>query len=75
MQAQAEHSNRAALANPCQASVVLQTHFSGPFSLLPILFNIDTTSETPSLNNSTVLRPRSVPVATTYAALRIDQSD
>ena len=55
MQAQAESSNRTALANPCRASVLLQTHLSGPFSLLPILFNIDMTSETPSLDNSTVL--------------------
>ena len=53
-QAQAEPSNTAH-ANSCRASVVLQTHTSGPFSLLPILFNVNTTSEVPSLDNSTVL--------------------
>ena len=53
-QVQAECSNTAC-ANSCRASVVLQTYSSGSFSLLPILFNVYTTSEAPSLNNSTVL--------------------
>ena len=106
-QAKAERSNTVH-ADPCQASVVSQTCSSELFSLPPILSNVKTSFEAPSLYNSTVLltvkhcfsmqlsypsprkaappsappkfenewlRPCSVPVATTYGALRIDQSD
>ena len=53
-QAQAKHSNTAH-ANLCQASLILQTYSSGPLLLPPIFANIKTTSETPSVHNSTVL--------------------
>ena len=52
--AKAEHSNTVH-ANPCQASVVLQTCSSRLFSLPPLLSNVKTSFETPSLDNSTVL--------------------
>ena len=53
-QAKVERSNTVH-TNPCQSSVVSQTCSSGLFSLPPILSNVKSSFETPSLDNSTVL--------------------